>query len=49
MVLTRHFTSGPTEEVSNYFEELGFVCPPHVNPADFYLDGKSSCCVYTLF
>jgi ABC-type multidrug transport system ATPase subunit len=29
---------GPTEEVSNYFEELGFVCPPHINPADFYLD-----------
>ncbi len=25
---------GPTSEVLPYFEALGFICPPHVNPAD---------------
>jgi hypothetical protein len=29
---------GPTSEVMNYFNNLGFKCPMHVNPSDFYLD-----------
>lgn len=33
---------GPTEEAEAYFASLGFVCPPHVNPADFFLDVISS-------
>lgn len=30
--------SGPTTEMSSYFERLGFPCPERANPADFYMD-----------
>lgn len=29
---------GPTEQALPYFEELGYKCPEHCNPADFFLD-----------
>lgn len=29
---------GPCSEAVNYFEKLGFKCPPKVNPADFLMD-----------
>lgn len=31
---------GPSTEALPYFESLGFVCPPHTNPADFMM-GKT--------
>jgi ABC-type multidrug transport system ATPase subunit len=30
--------SGPSESALPYFEELGFHCPAHSNPADFFMD-----------
>lgn len=30
---------GLTSEVESYFEKLGFICPPKVNPSDFLMDG----------
>ncbi|DAZ92658.1 TPA: hypothetical protein N0F65_001618 [Lagenidium giganteum] len=30
--------NGPREQVVEYFERLGFVCPPHRDVADFLLD-----------
>jgi ABC-type multidrug transport system ATPase subunit len=29
---------GPSEEALPYFENLGFKCPQHTNPADFFMD-----------
>jgi len=29
---------GPSKAALGYFEGLGFVCPPRVNPADFFMD-----------
>jgi ABC-type multidrug transport system ATPase subunit len=29
---------GPSEEALSYFENLGFKCPQHTNPADFFMD-----------
>jgi ABC-type multidrug transport system ATPase subunit len=29
---------GPTNCALGYFEDLGFECPEHANPADFFLD-----------
>jgi hypothetical protein len=29
---------GPSEEALGYFENLGFRCPEHVNPPDFFMD-----------
>jgi hypothetical protein len=29
---------GPTNKALSYFEELGFQCPEHSNPADFFMD-----------
>ncbi len=30
--------SGPSESALAYFEQLGFHCPAHSNPADFFMD-----------
>jgi len=30
--------SGPTSEVLTYFDQRGFPCPEHVNPADYLID-----------
>ena len=30
--------TGPTTDALAYFEQLGFVCPVHTNPADFLID-----------
>jgi len=30
--------SGPSEDALPYFEQLGFNCPAHSNPADFFMD-----------
>jgi len=32
------FYYGPRENTINYFEGLGYHCPTHTNPADFFLD-----------
>ena len=32
---------GPTAEMVPYFASLGFVCPEHTNPGDFFLDLSS--------
>ena len=29
---------GPTEDAIGYFESLGYQCPNHVNPSDFFID-----------
>eukprot|EP01119_Soliformovum_irregulare_P018968 TRINITY_DN5922_c0_g1_i1.p1 TRINITY_DN5922_c0_g1~~TRINITY_DN5922_c0_g1_i1.p1 ORF type:complete len:966 (-),score=184.84 TRINITY_DN5922_c0_g1_i1:909-3488(-) len=29
---------GPTNQVEAYFESIGFVCPPKVNPPDYFMD-----------
>ncbi len=29
---------GPTTAALNYFKDLGYECPSHYNPADYYLD-----------
>jgi hypothetical protein len=34
---------GPTAGGLAYFEGLGFVCPQHVNPPDFFLDVMAGC------
>lgn len=28
---------GPRSEALHYFNELGYRCPPHYNPADFFV------------
>ena len=28
---------GPVKKLGAYFDRAGFVCPPRVNPADFYM------------
>lgn len=33
---------GPREELTAYFERLGYTCPPHFNPADFALELAST-------
>jgi len=30
--------SGTDSQLNSYFEDLGYPCPHHTNPADFYLD-----------
>ena len=30
--------SGPADRALDYFASIGFTCPEHANPADFYLD-----------
>lgn len=27
---------GEAKDILAYFDELGYVCPPHVNPADYF-------------
>ena len=29
---------GPSTEALSYFEQLGFECPRHSNPSDFFMD-----------
>ena len=29
---------GTVDEATDYFKKLGFVVPPNINPADFYMD-----------
>ena len=29
---------GPSDKALDYFESLGFKCPEHVNPPDFFMD-----------
>ncbi|KAJ3046553.1 hypothetical protein HK097_000762, partial [Rhizophlyctis rosea] len=29
---------GPSKDALQHFEHMGYKCPPHTNPADFYLD-----------
>jgi len=32
---------GPVEKANQYFERIGFPCPPNENPADFFMDVTS--------
>ncbi|KAK2560544.1 Broad substrate specificity ATP-binding cassette transporter ABCG2, partial [Acropora cervicornis] len=34
---------GPANQAMRYFEEIGFVCEPHNNPADFFMDVIIEC------
>ncbi|KAG7384471.1 hypothetical protein PHYPSEUDO_002586 [Phytophthora pseudosyringae] len=35
---------GPRTEILDYFEERGFCCPPHVDPAGFFIEVTSGRC-----
>ncbi|XP_068705130.1 broad substrate specificity ATP-binding cassette transporter ABCG2-like [Montipora foliosa] len=34
---------GPANQAMKYFEDIGFVCEPHNNPADFFMDVINEC------